>query len=454
LNYTHLTREERYQIHALCSQGIGVAAIAGHLGRHRSTIGRELSRNVSEAGYDPSKAHAQARERLSGPANVRTISSQTWQQAESYLRLGLSPEQVNARLRLEGRASPSKESLYLRVYADKAAGGNLIQYLRCQKVRRKRYGSGQERRGTLKNCVRIDKRPKVVEKRSRIADWEGDTVIGSGHQGVLVTLVERKSRYTLAAPLPRRTSTLVGQAMIDLLRPHKRRCKTITLDNGKEFADHAFVAKCLGAKVYFAHPYCSWERGLNENHNGLLRQYFPKAMSLAGVTQDQVDEAVYALNHRPRKCLGWRTPHEVFYGLEITPLRLEKLAAFISEQKQAPAHDSKALAAMKTEAMQSFRSDYAALRAGWLEAPSDRPTAMNAAQLAGYDRWVAHANNASFAAQAAYDELVPAFEALFAREGRQWPRFYDAVRQLAKQPETQRHQSLRALSPPKESPGA
>ena len=182
MNYTHLTREERYQIHALCSQGIGVAAIAGHLGRHRSTIGRELSRNVSEAGYDPSKAHAQARERLSGPANVRTISSQTWQQAERYLRLGLSPEQVNARLRLEGRASPSKESLYLRVYADKAAGGNLIQYLRCQKVRRKRYGSGQERRGTLKNCVRIDKRPKVVEKRSRIADWEGDTVIGSGHQ--------------------------------------------------------------------------------------------------------------------------------------------------------------------------------------------------------------------------------------------------------------------------------
>ena len=326
LNYTHLTREERYQIHALCSLGIGVAAIAGHLGRHRSTIGRELSRNVSEAGYDPSKAHAQARERLSGPANVRTISSQTWQQAESYLRLGLSPEQVNARLRLEGRASPSKESLYLRVYADKAAGGNLIQYLRCQKVRRKRYGSGQERRGTLKNCVRIDKRPKVVEKRSRIADWEGDTVIGSGHQGVLVTLVERKSRYSLAAALPRRTSDLVGEAMVDLLRPHKRRCKTITLDNGKEFADHAFVAKCLGAKVYFAHPYCSWERGLNENHNGLLRQYFPKAMSLAGVTQDQVDEAVYALNHRPRKCLGWRTPHEVFYGLEITPLRLETRA--------------------------------------------------------------------------------------------------------------------------------
>lgn len=131
MNYAHLTREERYQIHALCRQGISIAAIALYLGRHRSTITRELSRNASEGGYDPAKAHAQAKARVSGPANVRTISSQTWQQAESYLRLGLSPEQVNARLSLEGRASPSKESLYLRVYADKAAGGNLIQYLRC-----------------------------------------------------------------------------------------------------------------------------------------------------------------------------------------------------------------------------------------------------------------------------------------------------------------------------------
>ena len=137
----------------------------------------------------------------------------------------------------------------------------------------------------------------------------------------------------------------------------------------------------------------------------------------------------------------------------LTRATREKLAT-IYKHKQATAHDNKALAAIKIEAMQSFRSDYATLRAGWLEGRSDRPAAMNAVQLAGYDRWVANANNASFAAQAAYDELVPAFEALFEREGRQWPRFYDAVRQLAKQPEAQRHQSLRALSPPKEPPGA
>lgn len=326
MNYTHLTREERYQIHALHRRGVCVSSIAADLGRHRTTIDRELARNKGSKGYSPAHAHALATARLSGPKNMRTIANEDWMLAKHYLGLGLSPEQVSGRLSLENRPSISTECIYQRVYADKAAGGNLAQHLRCQKSRRKRYGSGQERRGRLNNCVRIDKRPKVVDKRSRIADWEGDTVIGQGHQGVLVTLVERKSRYTLAAPLPRRTSAAVGKAVIDLLRPHKERCKTITFDNGKEFADHGFIGKCLGAKVYFAHPYCSWERGLNENHNGLLRQYFPKAMSLAAVTQGQVEAAVYALNHRPRKCLGYRTPHEVFYGLELTPLTLENRA--------------------------------------------------------------------------------------------------------------------------------
>ena len=322
LNYTHLSREERYQIHALHRRGVGISAIASDLGRHRSTIGRELVRNTSAKGYKPACAHTQAKARLSGPTNVRRIADEDWARVVRHLQLDYSPQQISGRLRLQKMPSISAECIYQRIYKDKAQGGQLVQHLRCQKPRRKRYASGQERRGTLKNCRRIDERPKVVERRSRIADWEGDTVIGRGHQGVLVTLVERKSRYTLAAPLPRRTSAEVGQIVIDLLRPHKARCKTITFDNGKEFADHEFMEKCLNAKVYFAHPYCSWERGLNENHNGLLRQYFPKKMSLAGVTQIEVDDAVYALNHRPRKCLNYRTPHEVFYGLKVIPLTL------------------------------------------------------------------------------------------------------------------------------------
>lgn len=325
MNYTHLTREERYQIHALLRQGVGVARIAAELARDRSTISRELARNAKAGGYKPGFAHDLARKRQCKRRNARQFTQAQWRQVEAHLRLYLSPEQISGRLRREKTLQISIESIYQHVYRDKAAGGHLMQYLRCQKSRRKRYGSGHERRGTLKNCARIDQRPKVVERRSRIADWEGDTVIGKAHQGALLTLVERKSRYTLAAPLLSRHSKSVSHKVIDLLRPHKARCKTLTFDNGKEFAEHEFIGKCLQARVYFAHPYCSWERGLNENHNGLLRQFFPKETNLLKVSQIQVDDAVYALNHRPRKCLGYRTPHEVFYGLEMTPLTLRSV---------------------------------------------------------------------------------------------------------------------------------
>ena len=196
LNYTHLSREERYQIHALHRRGVSISAIALDLGRHRSTIGRELVRNTSAKGYKPACAHTQAKARLSGPMNVRTVTSEDWERVVRHLQLGLSPQQISGRLRLQKLPSISAECIYQRIYKDKAQGGQLVQHLRCQKPRRKRYASGQERRGALKNCKRIDERPKVVDKRSRIADWEGDTVIGRGHQGVLVTLVERKSRYT------------------------------------------------------------------------------------------------------------------------------------------------------------------------------------------------------------------------------------------------------------------
>lgn len=212
------------------------------------------------------------------------------------------------------------------MYRDKAAGGDLARQLRCQKVRRKRYGSGQERRGTLKNRTSIDLRPTVVDDRSRVAAWEGDTVIGKGHQGVLLTLVERRSRYTLARELSCREASVVGEAIIELLRPHKARCLTLTLDNGKEFANHEFIAQCLEADVYFAHPYHSWEHGLNESTNGLLRRYFPKKMNLLQVSRQQVEDAVYQRNHRPRKCLGYRTLHEVFYELEMQPLKLDSVA--------------------------------------------------------------------------------------------------------------------------------
>ena len=326
MTYKHLTREERYQIHILKRQGVSLGCIAAELARSSSTISRELQRNSGAKGYKPAQAHDRALARQSERRNAPHFSGTQWVDVEALLRLSLSPEQVSGRLRLEKTMRISTESIYQRAYRDKARGGDLVSYLRCQKVRRKRYASGQERRGVLANRSCIEQRPAVVDQRSRIGDWEGDTVIGKNHKGILVTLVERKSRYTLACQLDSRHSAGVTEAVIALLRPHKGQCHTLTFDNGKEFAEHVFIAECLNAKVYFAHPYCSWERGLNENHNGLLRQYFPKKTNFLKVSQHEVDDAVYLLNHRPRKCLGYRTPHEVFYGLNIQPITLPFVA--------------------------------------------------------------------------------------------------------------------------------
>lgn len=324
--YTHLTREERYQIHALRRQGISCARIAAELNRHRTTIARELRRNAGQRGYKPAKAHDKARARQCDRRNAAELTTGQWRHVQAYLRLWLSPQQVAGRLRLEGALCVSPEAIYQHIYRDKRSGGDLASYLRCQKVRRKRYGSGQERRGVLKNRICIEQRPAIVAEKSRIGDWEGDTVIGKGHQGALVTLVERYSRYTLSQRVDSRHSTGVTQSIIELLRPHKSQCLTITFDNGKEFAEHAFIARCLDVDVYFAHPYHSWERGLNENTNGLLRQYFPKSTNFLRVSHEEVNEAVYRLNHRPRKCLGYRTPHEVFHEWEVQPIKLAAAA--------------------------------------------------------------------------------------------------------------------------------
>ena len=326
MTYTHLTQEERYQIHSLRRQGISQARIAAELARSSSAISRELKRNSTDTGYKPGQAHALAQLRQGQRRNARQFDCSQWQLVSLYLRLHLSPQQVSDRLALEKRLSISTETIYQYVYANKAQGGDLGSHLRCQKLHRKRYASGRQRRGTLKNRIGIEQRPAIVDTRTRLGDWEGDTVIGKAHKGALVTLVERKSRYTLARALRSKHSTGVTQAIVDLLRPHREVCQTLTFDNGKEFAEHAFIGQCLRAQVYFAHPYCSWERGLNENHNGLLRQYFPKRRSLLGVTQSEVDDAVHRLNHRPRRCLGGLTPHEVFYNLPLTPLTLHAVA--------------------------------------------------------------------------------------------------------------------------------
>jgi IS30 family transposase len=320
LTYTHLTQSERYQIQALRCNNFSLRHIAAQLRRAASTIAREIQRAQAAQSYQADAAHALALQRQAKCRNARVIAPERWLTVQAYLRLYLSPQQVSGRLELEGAVSISHESIYQHVYADKAQGGDLASYLRCQKARRKRYGSGNERRGQLKDRVCIEQRPAIVQARQRIGDWEGDTVIGRGNTGVLVSLVERCSRYTLVRHLPNREAAPVSAAILEMMRPYKAQCLTLTFDNGKEFADHVFFGNCLDADVFFAHPYHSWERGTNENTNGLLRQFFPKAMSFLNLSGIDVDDAAYRLNHRPRKCLGYRTPHEVFFDLPTRSL--------------------------------------------------------------------------------------------------------------------------------------
>jgi len=288
-HYKQLTREQRYQISGLKKAGLNQSQIADELVVHKSTISREFRRNKGRRGWHPKQAQELRDERRKHCANAQRHSLLEWTEVERLIRQDMSPEQASQRLALEGGLQISHESIYLHIYADK-------------------------RRGTIKNRVGIDERPVIVEQKSRIGDWEGDTVIGKNHRGALVTLAERKSRYILAAQVPDKHASGVTAAVTRLLRPHRGKCYTMTFDNGKEFAEHETIAAELDADVYFAHPYHSWERGLNENSNGLLRQYFPKGMELVEVTQEQVQWAVNRLNHRPRKVLGFRTPFEVFFG--------------------------------------------------------------------------------------------------------------------------------------------
>lgn len=227
------------------------------LQRSPSSISHELNRNTGANGYTHRRAHSKACARQQQRRNASEISGSQWAHVDSYLRERLSPQQVAGRLKLEGAFDISQETIYQHIYADKRSGSALVECLRGQKLYRKRYASGQQRQGKLVEWVCIEQRPSVVDEKIRIGDWEGDTVVGKNHQGALVTLVERKSRYTLCQQVHSKHSEGITQAIIGLLRPHKAQCLTLTFDNGKEFAQHSYIGECLQANVYFAHPYRS-----------------------------------------------------------------------------------------------------------------------------------------------------------------------------------------------------
>ena len=311
MSYTQLTQYQRYQIYALLKREHNQTEIAQTIGVHKSTISRELKRNRGQRGYRPKQAHRKTINRRNW--DHRRIAPQTWGWIERKLREDWSPEQVTLWMRKYRKVSVSHEWIYQYIYANKRAGGDLHKHLRCQKKRRKRYGS-TDRRGNLVDRVGIEQRPGVVDGRSRLGDWEADTVIGKKSPYALVTLVERKSRFTLVKKINHRTSEATRDAVVQMLKPFRLKILTITCDNGKEFAGHKEIAEELGANVYFAHPYSSWERGTNENTNGLLRQYFPKGSDFSKITDEKVQFVEKRLNSRPRKCLNVMSPEMVFFN--------------------------------------------------------------------------------------------------------------------------------------------
>jgi len=314
--YHQITSEERYRISALRREGSRLAAIARKLGRHRSTISRELQRNRSpwDGSYRPSKAQEQANGRRSRARRNRRFEARDWKLVETLLRKDWSPEQVEGSLQKSGDLSISHETIYRYVWADRAQGGDVYRHLRCAtKQRRKRYGR-YDSRGRLAGKRHVSERPAAALHRQAVGHWEIDTVMGTGNDHCIVTLVERATGYLLIGKLAARTMDEAARRTIELVRKHPAKFRTITADNGTEFHSYKDVETATGVKFYFATPHHSWERGTNENTNGLIRQYLPKRTSMGRVTQHDCNAIAQKLNDRPRKRYNYQTPEDRFHA--------------------------------------------------------------------------------------------------------------------------------------------
>jgi IS30 family transposase len=309
--YNHLTKEDRYYIQIEYARGTSITEIGKNLNRPKSTISRELRRNTDNSGYCFNVAQNLATLRHSMKKKATKWTEQMAWQVTEYLLKQFSPDQIVNKMKSQEKPCVSAESIYQFVRIDKKSGGKLWSNLRHASASYER-GKSKKYKGKIPDRIDISERPSIVDEKSRVGDWEADTMIGKGHQGVFVTLTERVTKLNLAIVVPSKEASVVKDAIIKALSPLKEWVHTITFDNGLEFTQHSKVAGNLDCQTFFAKPYSSWQRGLNENHNGLLRQYFPKNMPLNEVTQDELDFAINALNDRPRKKLGYKTPREVF----------------------------------------------------------------------------------------------------------------------------------------------
>jgi IS30 family transposase len=314
--YSQITADERYTLGLLRRLGLRPADIARALGRHRSTIGRELARNSRlDGGYRPAVAQANAGARRWRSRRGERFTAAQFALVTAQLTLKWSPEQIAGVLRRTGVLRISHETIYRYIWADKRRGGQLHTYLRgALKLARKRYGS-YERRGRVTGKRPISARPVSVETRRQGGHWEVDTVLGTGDRHCVLSLVERTSGYLVLGKLSARTTAAVTQRAIQLIRRERQPVRTITADNGTEFHDYARIEAATGTTFYFATPHHAWERGTNENTNGLLRQYLPKGASMARLTQRDCTRIARALNTRPRKRHDFQTPEERYASL-------------------------------------------------------------------------------------------------------------------------------------------
>lgn len=313
MGYKQLDLGERMMISALRIAGLQQVEIAQRLHRSPSTISREIKRNWSDTSYRATKADSKTGTRRRRSRRRSHFSPEDMALVESLIRKDLSPEQISGRLKQQGLLSISHETIYKHIWRDLAFGGSLHQHLRQDlKQRRKRNGS-KDSRGRVAGKRMIEERPAAVETRDSIGHWEIDTVMGRGSKACLLTLVERKTGFLLMRKLSARTAAEVNRVVVALIRRHADKVRTITADNGTEFHGYRQIETLTGVSFYFAHPYHSWERGTNENTNGLVRQYFPKGISFARMTEQTCMDVTLKINDRPRKRLQYYSPAERFF---------------------------------------------------------------------------------------------------------------------------------------------
>jgi transposase, IS30 family len=318
MSYRQLSADERLELYKLKQMNqLSIRGIARQMGRSHSTISRELRRNQNHGGiYLPDTAQVQMqRRRQASQTTFQSISGECIEQIKVRLQQYHSPEQIAGRLKYEAQQWVSHESIYQMIYQNHAGMGHYSKFLRCSHIKRQHRGSRRQKRGLIANRVGIEQRPAIAGAKTQLGHWEGDTIVGANHLGAIATHVDKASKFLVARVMRNRTASEMNRVSIAAFSEMAAdRRRTFTFDNGKEFSAHERLSDALGVECYFANPYHSWERGLNEHTNGLIRQFFPKGTNFKIIKQYQVDHVAELINNRPRKSLGYRTPHEVFWG--------------------------------------------------------------------------------------------------------------------------------------------